>query len=144
MATDITINEERPFLQISRRLGITEGEVIDAAKEFEERGIIRRFAAILRHQKAGFIANGMVTWRVPREKIQEVADIAISFSQVSHCYERPVYEDWPYNLFSMIHARSREACEKIAAEISKRTGIQDYVILYSTKEYKKDRVKYFV
>lgn len=134
----------RPFLQISKRLGITEEEVISAIKDFEERGIMRRFAAILRHQKVGFIANGMVTWKVPPERIHEVANIAISFSQVSHCYERPVYEDWPYSLFSMVHARSREACERIAAEISRRTGITDYVILYSTKEYKKDRVKYFV
>jgi len=134
---------QRPFRQMSKRLGITEKDVIYAAKKFEERGVMRRFAAILRHQKVGFVANGMVTWKVPPERIQEVANVAISFSQVSHCYERPVYEDWPYNLFSMIHARSREACERIAAEISKRTGIGDYAILYSTKEYKKDRVKYF-
>ena len=134
----------RPFLNMSKRLAMTEEQVINHVMMFEEIGIMRRFAAILRHQKAGFVANGMVTWKVPPERIQEVANVAISFSQVSHCYERPVYEDWPYNLFSMVHARSKEACERIALEISKRTGIMDYVILYSTKEYKKDRVKYFV
>lgn len=134
----------RPFLNMSRRLAMTEEQIINHVMMFEEIGIMRRFAAILRHQKAGFVANGMVTWKVPPERIQEVANVAISFSQVSHCYERPVYEDWPYNLFSMVHARSKDACERVALEISKRTGITDYVILYSTKEYKKDRVKYFV
>ena len=134
----------RPFLYISNKLGITERELLDIAKEFEERGIMRRFAAILRHQKAGFVANGMVTWEVPEDRLEDVAKIAISFSQVSHCYQRPVYEDWPYNLFTMIHARSKDSCERIAKEISTRTGITEYVILYSTKEYKKERVKYFV
>ena len=134
----------RPFQNMSKRLRITEKELLDVAREFEERGIMRRFAAILRHQKAGFVANGMVTWKVPNNKIEDVAKIAISFSQVSHCYQRPVYEDWPYNLFTMVHARSKEACERIAQEISKRSGITEYAILYSTKEYKKERVKYFV
>lgn len=134
----------RPFLNISRRLGITEKELLAVIKKFEERGIMRRFAAILRHQKAGFVANGMVTWKVPEDRIEDVAKIAISFSQVSHCYQRPVYEDWPYNLFTMVHARSKESCERIAQEISKRTGMTEYAILYSTKEYKKERVQYFV
>lgn len=134
----------RPLLETSKRLGITEEELIEVAKEFEERGVMRRFAAILRHQKAGFTANGMVTWKVPEDRMEEVANTAISFSQVSHCYQRPIYEDWPYNLFTMIHARSREACERIAGEISRRTGMTEYKILYSTKEYKKDRVRYFV
>lgn len=134
----------RPFLNISKRLGITEKELFDIVREFEERGIMRRFAAILRHQKAGFVANGMVTWKVPEDRIEDVAKIAISFSQVSHCYQRPVYEDWPYNLFTMVHARSKESCERIAQEISKRTGMTEYAILYSTKEYKKERVQYFV
>ena len=133
-----------PFLNISKRLGITEKELLDIVREFEERGIMRRFAAILRHQKAGFVANGMVTWKVPEDRIEDVAKIAISFSQVSHCYQRPVYEDWPYNLFTMVHARSKESCERIAQEISKRTGMTEYAILYSTKEYKKERVQYFV
>ncbi len=134
----------RPFLNISKRLGITEKELLDVVREFEERGIMRRFAAILRHQKAGFVANGMVTWKVPEDRIEDVAKIAISFSQVSHCYQRPVYEDWPYNLFTMVHARSKESCKRIAQEISKRTGMTEYTILYSTKEYKKERVQYFV
>ena len=60
------------------------------------------------------------------------------------CYQRPVYPDWPYSVFSMVHALSREKCEEIARQMSEEIGISDYAILYSTKEYKKERVKYYV
>jgi len=63
--------------------------------------------------------------------------------RVSHCYRRPTYPDWPYALFSMVHARSREQCEAVVAGLSRQTGISDYAILYSTREYKKERVQYF-
>jgi DNA-binding Lrp family transcriptional regulator len=134
----------RPFDRAADTLGWTVAQVLEKLRSLQEEGIVRRFAAILRHQKAGFTANGMVTWRVPEDRVDEVGRIAASFPQVSHCYRRPTYPDWPYNLFSMVHARSREAVERVAAEISKRTGVTDYAILYSTKEYKKERVRYFV
>ncbi|MDQ3839125.1 MAG: Lrp/AsnC family transcriptional regulator, partial [Thermoproteota archaeon] len=66
-----------------------------------------------------------------------------SFPQVSHCYKRPVYDDWPYNLFSMIHARSVQAAEGMASQISKTVKIRDYRILFSSREFKKERVRYF-
>lgn len=134
----------RPFDTMAGRLRITVAELLGKAREFEEMGYMRRFAAILRHQKAGFTANGMVCWRVPEERIEEVGAIAASFPQVSHCYQRPVYPDWPYNLFSMVHSRDIEKCKRIAQQISEKTDVTDYVILFSTKEYKKERVKYFV
>jgi siroheme decarboxylase len=80
---------------------------------------MRRFAAILRHRDAGFYANRMVVWNVPEEEIDEIGYKLASFPRVSHCYKRPVYQDWRFNLFSMIHARTSEAAEKIAAEMSK-------------------------
>jgi len=63
---------------------------------------------------------------------------------VSHCYERPTFPDWPYTHFTMIHARTKARCEEIVGEISRETGIADYQLLYSTREYKKTRVRYFV
>jgi siroheme decarboxylase len=105
--------------------------------------VMRRFAAILRHREAGFSANGMVVWNVPEEKVDETGYKIASFPQVSHCYQRPIYADWPFSLFSMIHARTTEAAETIATEISNTVGIKDYRILYSSREFKKERVKYF-
>jgi DNA-binding Lrp family transcriptional regulator len=104
---------------------------------------MRRFAAILRHRDAGFTANGMIVWRVPEEIVDKVGYKLAAFPQVSHCYRRPTYPDWKFNIFSMIHARSINAAEKIAEEISNTIKINDYKILFSSREFKKERVKYF-
>ena len=132
-----------PFKEMAENLRITTTELFAKAKEYEKNGVMRRFAAILRHRDAGFSANGMVVWQVPDEKIDEIGYKLAAFPQVSHCYRRPVYSDWQFNLFSMIHARSLEAAEKIAVEMSEIVEIKDYRILFSSREFKKERVKYF-
>jgi DNA-binding Lrp family transcriptional regulator len=140
---DLKIISE-PFSESARNLGITEGDLFKIANAYQDAGIMRRFAAILRHREAGFIANGMVVWKVPENKIDEVGYKLASFPQVSHCYRRPVYPDWEFNLFSMIHARTFNDAEKTASEMSALIGITDYKILFSSREFKKARVKYFV
>jgi siroheme decarboxylase len=132
-----------PFRIPAENLGITTTELFDRARDYEKIGVMRRFAAILRHREAGFIANGMIVWNVPTDSIDEIGNRLATFPEVSHCYRRPVYKDWRFNLFSMIHARSLESAKKIALEISKIIGIDDYQILFSTREFKKERVKYF-
>lgn len=132
-----------PFKKSARALGITTGELFAKAKEYEQLGVIRRFAAILRHRDAGFSANGMVVWKVPEDKIDEVGYKLATFPQVSHCYRRPVFYDWPFNLFSMVHARTLKAAEMIAESMSSAVKIKEYSILFSTREFKKQRVKYF-
>ncbi|MER5174289.1 MAG: Lrp/AsnC family transcriptional regulator [Candidatus Nitrosocosmicus sp.] len=139
---DIEIIKE-PFKTITENLGISSSELFNKIKEYESIGIMRRFAAILRHRQAGFTANGMIVWKVPDEIVDEKGIKIASFPQVSHCYRRPVYPDWEFNLFSMIHARTIEAAEKIAKEISTVIGIENYRILFSSREFKKERVKYF-
>jgi DNA-binding Lrp family transcriptional regulator len=134
----------RPFDDSANNLGITIDELFEKAKEYESIGVMRRFAAILRHRDAGFTANGMIVWKIPDNKIDEVGYKLASFPQVSHCYRRPEYPDWPFNLFSMIHARTFDGAKKIATELSQFVGIDEYRILFSTKEFKKERVKYFV
>ena len=99
---------DRPFLNTAQKLGITEEELFQKLKHYEDIGVMRRFAAILRHRDAGFIANGMIVWKVPDDRITEVGETLGSFPQVSHCYQRPVYNDWPYNVFSMIHCNSKD------------------------------------
>ncbi|HMH09503.1 MAG TPA: Lrp/AsnC family transcriptional regulator [Candidatus Nitrosopolaris rasttigaisensis] len=132
-----------PFKELAHTLGITTAQLFAKAKEYEQLGVMRRFAAILRHRDAGFTANGMVVWKVPDLKIDEVGNKLAAFPQVSHCYRRPIYPDWQFNLFSMVHARTIEAAEKITVEMSKSIGIKDYKILFSSREFKKERVKYF-
>ena len=105
---------------------------------------MRRYSAVLHHRRAGFKSNAMVVWKVPEERSVEVGNIMASSPWVTHCYERPTFPDWKYTHFTMIHATSKEKCEEVAADISEQTAIDDYMLLYSTREYKKTRVRYFV
>ncbi|MEE8133222.1 MAG: AsnC family transcriptional regulator [Nitrososphaerales archaeon] len=132
-----------PFDEPAKHLGVTVDHLFEKAKEYERIGVMRRFAAILRHRDAGFLANGMIVWKVPEGRIDEIGMKLAEFPQVSHCYKRPVYQDWPYNLFSMVHARTKQACEQFGKEMAKHIGITEYRILFSSKEFKKQRVKYF-
>ena len=134
----------QPFADAARRLGVSEEEIFAWLSEAAAVGWLRRFAAILYHRRAGYQANGMVVWRLPPQRLEDAGTLASSYPQVSHCYERPTFPDWPYSLFAMIHARSEEECRAIAEDISCRTGVGDYAILFSTREYKKERVRYFV
>jgi DNA-binding Lrp family transcriptional regulator len=135
---------DRPFLKTAQKLGITEEELFQKLKHYEDIGVMRRFAAILRHRDAGFIANGMIVWKVPDDRITEVGETLGSFPQVSHCYQRPVYNDWPYNVFSMIHCKSKDEAKNMAKEIQKVIHVDEYNILFSAREFKKTRVEYFV
>jgi rfaE bifunctional protein nucleotidyltransferase chain/domain len=90
------------------------------------------------------VANAMGVWRVPEDRADGAGKIMASFRRVSHCYRRPAHDDWPYQLYTMIHGRSRDECEEIAAMMAREAGVNDYRLLYSGREFKKTRVRYFV
>ena len=140
---DMEIIDE-PFVNAANNLGITENELFEKMKFYEDNGIMRRFAAILRHRQVGFTANGMIVWIVPEDRISEVGEKLGAFPQVSHCYERPTYPDWPYNVFSMIHCKTQDEAHDVAKTIQKQINIPEYQILFSSREFKKIRVEYFV
>ncbi|MBI5285843.1 MAG: Lrp/AsnC family transcriptional regulator, partial [Chloroflexi bacterium] len=132
-----------PFADAARALRMSEGAVVEGLVDLRRRGCLRRIAGILRHREAGFGANGMGVWNVPDARIVEVGEAMAGYTAVSHCYERPRYDDWPYNLFTMIHARSTAECDAFIAQLARDHGLDDYAVLYSTKEYKKVRPVYF-
>ncbi len=132
-----------PYAPMATRLGWSTAELFAAAQDLQQRGFLRRVAAIMYHRKAGFRSNAMGVWKVPPERTAEIGPKMAAFAAVSHCYERPVYPDWPYSIFTMIHGRSDEECTAILRAISEATGITEYRALYSTREYKKTRVRYF-
>ncbi len=134
----------RPFNPIAGRLGITLPELFAQAENFQERRIMRRYSAVLHHRRSGFRSNAMIVWNVPPERSEEVGMIMAGHKAVTHCYERPTFPDWPYTHFTMVHATTPEGCEQYSQEISEATGITDRLALYSTREYKKTRVRYFV
>lgn len=133
----------RPFDEWAQNIGMTTEELLQHAEKLVERGQMRRFSAVLNHRKAGFRANGMGVWNVPQDKVEEIGQQMGAFRAVSHCYLRPTYPDWRFNIFTMVHGRDMEECESILQAIEDETGITDRITLYSTKEYKKTRVSYF-
>jgi siroheme decarboxylase len=132
-----------PFVQVARNAGWKEKVLLRRVRGFVRGGIIRRFGAILRHQKAGYEGNAMVVWKVPEEQVARVSHAMASFPPVSHCYLRPPFPDWPFNLYTMVHGKGGKHCRRIAQEISKKTGIKDYRLLFSKREHKKSSMTYF-
>jgi siroheme decarboxylase len=135
----------RPYDSAAAELGMTTEELLEHLRGMVERKLLRRVAAILFHRRAGFSANGMGVWKVPEAEIMETGRRMASFRGVSHCYQRPTYEDWPYSVFTMAHGRSKEECDAILDSIAEECGMgpEDRATLYSSTEYKKIRLHYF-
>jgi DNA-binding Lrp family transcriptional regulator len=136
---------ERPYDAAAEELGISTDELLERLRGMVDRKLLRRVAAILYHRRAGFSANGMGVWKVPEGEIMETGARMASFRGISHCYQRPTYEDWPYSVFTMAHGRSKEECDAILDSIAEECGMgpDDRATLYSSTEYKKIRLRYF-
>jgi DNA-binding Lrp family transcriptional regulator len=136
---------ERPFAAYGEQIGdgVTEDDVLAVLRSFKERKLMRRFAAVMNHRTAGFKANAMGVWAVPDTHLDAIGPQMAGFAAVSHCYRRPTYDDWPYSVFTMIHGRSARDCEATVEAIRAETGIDEYCLLWSIKEYKKVRLQYF-
>jgi DNA-binding Lrp family transcriptional regulator len=135
--------EPRPFQDLAVRLGLEEETVLAAIRSLMDKGYIRRFGATLRHQKSGFEANALVAWKVPEADLQKIGREMAAQRVVTHCYSRRPAPAWPYNLYTMVHGRTREECLEVAARMARETGLTDYQVLFSETELKKTTMRYF-
>lgn len=135
---------ERPFELWAQQAGVTQAELLAAAQRYLDQKQMRRFSAVLHHREAGFSANGMGVWAVPAEQQDAFGATAASFAAVSHCYLRPTYVDWPYSIFTMVHGTSEADCNAVLKAISDATGVREYTALFSSREFKKVRLRYFL
>lgn len=135
--------EPLPFDARAARLSMEPEDLLAVLRDFERRGVLRRFAAVLRHRNAGFTANGMAVWDVPDERVDDVGEAMAEYGAISHCYRRPRHPDWSYNLFTMIHARDRAECEAFVRQLAEQFRIERYDVLFSVREYKKTSLVYF-
>jgi len=133
----------RPFKELAQQLGVAEAELLAAIRRLMEKGYIRRFGATLRHQQSGYAANALVAWAVPEADLKTIGQKLAQQRAVTHCYARARAPSWPYNLYSMIHGRTREDCVNIAARLAAETGLADYEMLFSETELKKTTMRYF-
>ena len=127
----------RPYQALGTELGMSEAEVVRRLKSLEEEGIIRRFAATIGHRALGIVANAMIAWKAAPEELPEAGRLLALADEVTHCYERTPARVWPYNLYTMVHSRSREECLETARRLSRLSGIEEYKVLFSEREYKK-------
>lgn len=134
---------EKPFKLIADKLGITEKKLLDKIEEYIAMGIIRRFGATINHLKAGFAANAMVVWDVDDKRTKEAGRLMAQFAEVSHCYQRLRNADWQYNLFTMVHGKTREQCRQIVEKIARVVNVDKYKLLFTVEELKKSSIKYF-
>lgn len=132
-----------PWAGAADQLGIPVDDLLAHLRGMQDRGLLRRVAGILYHRRAGFSANGMGVWKVPEEQIDQIGPEMAAFRGISHCYQRPTYEDWPYQIFTMAHGRSKEECDAILDTIAAQFPIQERATLYSSTEFKKVRLLYF-
>ena len=134
---------KRPFLEMAEKIGITEEKFLNVVKDLDDRGMIRRFGATLKHQKSGFKANAMVAWKVDEDRVEKTGKIMATFQEITHCYRRNPAPGWKYNLYTMVHASSEDECYALVKKISKAVGEDEYELLFSRKELKKTSMKYF-
>lgn len=134
---------KEPFKDLALRLGIKEQLLLEQIKLYKKNGLLRKFCASLNHKKIGFAHNAMVVWNIRNSLITKTGNIMATFTAVSHCYQRKRAPDWDYNLYSMIHAKTKKACSEVIKRISQKIDCKDYRVLYSLQEYKKSAPKYF-
>jgi DNA-binding Lrp family transcriptional regulator len=132
-----------PYRKLGDETGISEKKFMEMLSDLCNRGVVRRFGATIRHQQSGFKANAMVAWNVDEEQINDIGKELASLKQISHCYRRNPCDGWPYNLYTMIHAKDEKTCREIVSRISENNSIKHYTILFSRREFKKTSMRYF-
>lgn len=128
-----------PFKELAKLLSCKEEDIFQWLYTMKEKGILRRYAGLFKHQKLGFKRNSMIVWKVPDERIEEVGKALSKYSFITHCYLRKSYPHWPYNIYTMCHFKEKESIKEIAEKIN----IKDYIALETLKELKKIRLKLF-
>jgi siroheme decarboxylase len=129
---------QEPFQELGRRLGLEEHEVLERLRALRAAGIIRRFRARIDQRQVGLTANALAAWCIPPEMKEIASRILASSPCVTHCYERqPVPGRWHYTLYTVHHGKSRDQVLDEVASIATRAGISDYLVLFSTREFKR-------
>jgi len=132
-----------PYKLLAQRLCMDEDLLLERVRIMKEQGKIRKMGAVLQHREVGYASNALCAWLVPEGRMDAVASQMSQHPFVSHCYDRNAEPDWPYNLYTMLHAHSRKECEGLAEELGKENNLKHWVMLFTVKEWKKTSMRYF-
>lgn len=133
-----------PYARMAAEIGISEETLLSRLAYYRRQGWLRKMGAVLRHREVGFIANALGVWAVPEERLEEMGRLMSAHPRVTHCYARQPLAGWRYNFYTMLHGADEDECRAIAAELAERTGVDDYTLLFTVKEWKKATMRYFV
>ncbi|MDR2442074.1 MAG: Lrp/AsnC family transcriptional regulator [Deltaproteobacteria bacterium] len=133
----------RPYESLAQRLGLTEEKVLLMIDDMIKRRVIRRLGAVVVHQRSGFAANAMVVWDVAEDQLDDAGKTLAEKPFVSHCYHRPQAPGWPFNLYTMIHARTPEELAHMVDNMSSLIKASGHKVLTSLRELKKISPLYF-
>lgn len=136
MAEDMVINLE-PFKTMAQHFAIEESEVLERLKILQKKGQLKRISPILYHHKTTYKYNALTVWEATYDQISDLANILMSYKHISHVYERDISKDWKYNVYGMIHGKSKEDIDQIVSEIVKEVGEIPHKLIYTKKEWKK-------
>lgn len=131
---------KRPYRKIADELDMAEERVINRLKDMLEDNLVKRFGCVPHHYNLGFTANGMSVWDIPDGEVDSIGEKFGEFDFVTHCYRRPRHLPvWPYNLFAMVHGKSKEQVEKKVSQLESTVKLDDvtFEIIYSTELLKK-------
>ena len=134
----------RPYAAIGKQLRISSEEVMARIEKMKSLGLIRRIAVVPNHYALGYQANGMSVWDIPDELVDEIGGVMGGLAFVSHCYSRPrLLPKWPYNLFAMVHGKSRDEVNATIEEVAYLIGdlARKYEVIYSTRILKKTGIR---
>ncbi len=134
---------ERPFLELERVTGTEEKQILAFGRKHLG-GAIRRYVATFRQRELGVHGNVLVAWQVPENRVEETGLCFATVPEVSHCYSRESFPGFPYTLYTMVHGPDEATCHRLAADLSSRIDVGDYVLLPSRHEFKKCRLRYFL
>lgn len=127
-----------PYAEIGARLGMNETEVLERIAILKDTRIIRRFRARINQRSIGIIANALVAWKIPKEESDNAGLRLSGIPGVTHCYRRcPVPGKWEYVLYTVHHGWSFDQVREEIAMIAEKTGYKEYIVLFSTDEYKR-------
>ena len=135
---------QTPYKDMARRIGVEVSELLAVLEDWKKQGKLRRIGAIVNHFKVGLGAGAMVVWQAEPERIVEIGQVFAGFEEVSHAYERQTSENWPYNLYTMVHGKNAEEVQQVVKRMSQACGVPNYRILVTEKELKKVAPTYII
>jgi len=128
---------QTPYKDAAEQAGISTEQLLSVLTDWKGQGKLRRIGSIVHHEKVGLSGGAMVAWLVDPEHVERVGTTLAGFKEVSHAYERRTAENWPYNVYTMVHGTDMQAVKKTVKHMSETCGVSDYRILNTERELKK-------